>query len=243
MTLDLFTSYIYDVSIHRRNPTPEYAMPPRVTEADIRQFRDKLCAAAERAFAARGLEGVTMRELAAAVGCSPMTPYRYFRDKEEILAAVRAAAFDRFAARLEAANSGPGDAAARARAVGEAYLRFAFAEPQAYRLMFDLTQPDEDGYPELARAGGRARRTMTAYTEALAAEGLIASDPTLLGYVFWAALHGLVVLRLAAKLPAKPDFDAIHAEMMRLIIRGARSDANVPDKIEPVQPVKRRKVS
>ena len=41
-----------------------------------------------------------MRELASALGVSPMTPYRYFRDKDDILAAVRARAFDRFAAAL-----------------------------------------------------------------------------------------------------------------------------------------------
>ncbi len=41
-----------------------------------------------------------MRQLAAELGCSPMTPYRYFKDKDEILAAVRAAAFDRFSEAL-----------------------------------------------------------------------------------------------------------------------------------------------
>ncbi len=212
-------------------------MPKRVTHADVQAFRERLCKAAERAFAARGVEGVTMRQLAQAIGCSPMTPYRYFRDKDEILAAVRAAAFDRFAAALEQANAGPGGARARARAVGEAYLRFAFAEPQAYRLMFDLTQPDEDRFPDLARAGARARRTMTAYAEALAAEGAIDADPKLLGYVFWAAVHGLVVLRLAGKLPARPDFKTIHAEMMRLLIRGAA------DREAVLEPARRRKTS
>ena len=48
-------------------------------------------------FAAKGAEGVTMRELASALGVSPMTPYRYFHDKDDMLAAVRARAFDRFA--------------------------------------------------------------------------------------------------------------------------------------------------
>ena len=45
---------------------------------------------AERLFAEHGVEAVTMRQLAAALGVSPMTPYRYFKDKDAILAAVRA---------------------------------------------------------------------------------------------------------------------------------------------------------
>ena len=44
-----------------------------------------------------------MRALAEDLGCSAMTPYRYFHDKQEILAAVRAAAFDRFADAMEKA--------------------------------------------------------------------------------------------------------------------------------------------
>jgi len=72
-------------------------------------------------FAEHGPEAVTMRQLAAELGCSPMTPYRYFRDKDEILAAVRASAFDRFSDALEpptaprvqrGRNSGPSPSAA-----------------------------------------------------------------------------------------------------------------------------------
>jgi AcrR family transcriptional regulator len=74
---------------------------PRVlSPEDVSSFRDRLCQAAERLFAEHGPNAVTMRQLAAELGCSPMTPYRYFKDKDEILAAVRAAAFDRFSEAL-----------------------------------------------------------------------------------------------------------------------------------------------
>ena len=101
-----------------------------------------------------------MRQLAEALGCSPMTPYRYFRNKDEILAAVRTAAFDRFAAALEqAARERGATCARRGQATGLAYMRFALADPDGYRLMFDLPQPHPDRYPELVRASARARRT------------------------------------------------------------------------------------
>ena len=50
-----------------------------------------------------------MRQLAAELGVSPMTPYRYFADKDAILAAVRARAFNRHAEALEAACGGAPD--------------------------------------------------------------------------------------------------------------------------------------
>ena len=201
-------------------------MPRNLSREQVDAFRTRLCAVAQKRFAKDGVEGVSMRQLADALGCSPMTPYRYFRNKEEILAAVRAAAFDRFAAALEdAARKARGDLRAGGQAMGEAYIRFALAEPDAYRMMFDLAQPHPDRYPDLVRASARARHMMSAALEALVKAGIFAGDAKLLGYVFWATMHGLVVLHLAGKLPGEPDFRTIQREAMRVLVAGARSGA------------------
>ena len=204
-------------------------MPRNLSATAVDAFRARLCAVAEQRFARSGVDGVTMRQLADALGCSPMTPYRYFRDKDEILAAVRTAAFDRFAHALEEARrQARGDLRAGGQAVGEAYVRFALDNPEAYRLMFDLSQPHPDRYPELVRASARARHLMSVGLEALVEAGVFTGDAQLLGYVFWATLHGLVVLHLAGKLPEKPDFRTIQQEAMRLLVAGARSGAAGP---------------
>ena len=75
-----------------------------LSETELEAFRDVLCKSAVRLFAEHGYQGVTMRALAADLGCSPMTPYRYFKNKAEIFAAVQTAAFDRFANALENAH-------------------------------------------------------------------------------------------------------------------------------------------
>src|SRR5471030_3037509 len=79
-------------------------MPRYLTDKDIADFRAELCKVATERFARHGYEGVTMRQLAEALGCSPKTPYRYFKDKADILATVRAQAFAKFAAALERAG-------------------------------------------------------------------------------------------------------------------------------------------
>ena len=185
---------------------------------------------AQKRFARQGVDGVSMRQLADALGCSPMTPYRYFRNKDEILAAVRAAAFDRFAAALEEAAREDARRSARGRPRARARPTSAspWATPTAYRLMFDLAQPHPDRYPELVRASTRARHLMSAALEALVEAGIFAGDAKLLGYVFWATMHGLVVLHLAGKLPEKPDFRTIQQEAMRLLVAGARAGATAP---------------
>ncbi len=156
-----------------------------------------------------------MRELAARLGVSAMTPYRYFKDKDEILAAVRARAFERFADRLEEALATPGTSLEKGTAVGNAYVKFVLEESQAYRLMFDLSQPREESFPELSAATKRARDTITGYVRLLVEEGIYEGDPITIGYVMWAALHGVLVLQLAGKLPEHSDPAALRAEVMR----------------------------
>lgn len=133
------------------------------TDQEIAAFRERVCEVATELFVERGPDNVTMRQIAAGVGVSPMTPYRYFQDKDEILATVRAAALDRFAAALEAGLAQGSDARERARAIGDAYVRFATEHPAAYQLMSEISQVDESRYPELVRASRRARETMVGY--------------------------------------------------------------------------------
>jgi len=194
-------------------------MPRALTDADVTDFRERLCDAAEMLFAAHGPDAVTMRQLAASLGVSPMTPYRYFKDKDAILAAVRAAAFTRFAVALEGARQDGDAPLVASQRVADAYTDFALAQPDAYRLMFDLSQPTEDQYPELAVAAARARRTMTAHVEGLIAAGLLRGDPEIIGHVFWASLHGTIVLQLAHKL--SPGIDPTELRRVSLVALAA----------------------
>lgn len=195
-------------------------MPRILSSPRIAEFRERLCDAATQLFADRGLEGLTMRAVADVLGISPMTPYRYFRDKDDILAAMRARAFDRFSDMLEQAFARPGSVIERSRAVADAYLQFAFDERASYRLMFDLSQPGEENYPDLVRASARARRTMTDHVQALVDAGILKGDPVVIGHVLWAGLHGAVVLELAGKLGPSCNFTQIYAEMARAIFMG-----------------------
>lgn len=183
-------------------------MPKNLSPAEIADFRERLLDAAEGLFAEHGIEAVTIRQLAAAVGVSPMTPYRYFKDKDAILAAARARAFDRHADALEQAYeaSKDRDPIARADAIGAAYVRFALDNPEAYKLMFDIKQPGAWDYPDLRRAGDRSRATMTRHVRDLVAVGTLKGDPDMIGHLYWSALHGPLMLHFSGLLP--PEYGA-----------------------------------
>jgi AcrR family transcriptional regulator len=197
-------------------------MPRVLTETDVTDFRDRLCAVAERLFAETGPNGVTMRQLASELGVSPMTPYRYFKDKDDILAAVRANGFNQFALALETARASAKGARAKGAAVGGAYVDFAFEHPHTYKLMFDLQQPNDDAYPELVEAGRRAHEMMTAWVKDLINAGEMVGDADEIGAMFWAATHGVVVLEMAGKLPPGAALK-LHDRLSETLARGLRS--------------------
>ena len=195
-------------------------MPRTLSAEDIAEFREQLCAAACRLFAQRGTDGVTMRALAEIMGISPMKPYHYFRDKEEILAAAMERAFDRFDAALGQADKIEGSARERATAKRQAYVRFALAEPDCYRIMFELPHPDLGKYPGLQAAMDRSRATMRRSLDALVAEGVIDGNAQMLGYVFWCAVHGPVSLYIAGKLDGREQLDAVLDIAMQGLMAG-----------------------
>ena len=151
-----------------------------------------------------------------------MTPYRYFKDKDEILAAVRAAAFDRFSDALEAAfrKSDAKSPDRRSKSVGRAYIGFALSEPHAYRLMFDLMQPGEEAYPDLVRATGRARATMTDHLKDLMPAKTFAKRGDLIGHVYWSAIHGVLMLHLAGKIAPEIEVGDLIEAMMKTVGAG-----------------------
>ena len=197
-------------------------MPRALSEQEQDDFRERTCAAAAELFRRDGIGGVTMRQIAAELRCSPMLPYRYFADREEILAQVRARAFEAFDDALEEAYRAGHDPIDASRRLGHAYVDFALARPNDYRLMFDLTQPNEDRYERLAVATKRARATITRRFETMIAAGIIKGDPAELGFAFWAASHGVVVLYLAGKLPPEVDCRALYEMVTRTLFRGVR---------------------
>jgi len=183
-------------------------MPRVITTPIIADFRKRLTEAAAELLAERG--DFNMRELAKRLQVSPMTAYRYFKDKREILGALRARGFARLADALEQARAG----ADWPIATLQAYVRFALEDPTTYRLMFDLFQPEGAGPPDLAAHQHRVREIMNGL--AGAGPSGPAAQPSPGGDMPWSALHGAVALYLAAKLD-RPGLDGALGAIAALV--------------------------
>ena len=170
-----------------------------LTEEAIEEFRARAVAAATRLFAERGYDGVSMRSLANELACSPMTPYRYFDNKDALFARVRTEAFRRFADGQARAAAEPAPRL-RLRRLADAYLRFAVSEPEAYRIMFQLDQLPAEHYPDLEAEQYRAFSYLLGAVEELVAAGAMQGDALTQAHLLWAQVHGLASLHLAGKL-------------------------------------------
>jgi len=148
-------------------------------------LRKALRQAAEEILEEQGVVGLSMREAARRAGVSHNAPYRHFPDRDSLLAELAAEGFRQLAAEL-AAHGG--------REMGEAYVRFALAQPQRFRLMFGARRK-------------AAQETYATLVSAFRKDGAIA-DPDKAAAAAWSLVHGLAQLILDGQLSNDPGFIA-----------------------------------
>jgi AcrR family transcriptional regulator len=111
-------------------------MPPKPkTEAERQQLRTLIIDAARELFVARGVEAVTMREIAKRIGYSATSIYLHFADKEAVLRAILDVDMLALATSLNTILEIE-DPVERMQALGYGYAEFALSFPNHYRLMF-----------------------------------------------------------------------------------------------------------
>jgi AcrR family transcriptional regulator len=162
-------------------------------------LRNALVEHALAALRAVGPESLSVRALAEQIGVSPSAAYRHFADREGLLAQLARIGFER----LRESMAGAAAAAARrqpktgVRAIGSAYVRFAVAEPELYRLMFGAQRVDKSKYPELGAAAAQAYDTLRTAVMRMAPHAPAGSQELeRLTLRCWAMVHGLASLRI-----------------------------------------------
>jgi AcrR family transcriptional regulator len=149
-------------------------------------------------------DDVSIRAVAERVGVTPPSIYLHFPDKEALLDAVVVEAFTDLHEAMAAAGRSSDDVRLALAAQGRAYIAFARARPEHYRLMF-MRRPGPDlEMPTEAEITAVAGLSTVIDTLNLAQErGVIPpdEDPVRVAMTLWAAVHGI-----AGLLIAKPHF-------------------------------------
>ncbi len=185
----------------------------RAPDAARQALRARILEAARRIVTRDGFAALSMRKIASAIGYSPASLYLYFQNRDAIAHALG----DEGYAQLLAALALPADPAQpvaepaeRLRALVEAYVAFARAHPQTYRLVFvDL--------PGTGRGEQDVEPVVRVFAQALAALGY--PEDTLLAEAFWATLHGIVTLAAARPAFARAPLDQLLSAMLGVWLR------------------------
>lgn len=178
-------------------------MPPKIkSPEDRKKLRTNILDAARSLFVERGIEAVSMREIAKQINYSATTLYHHFADKEALLQAVCDEDFLALASGMREIMQIP-DLITRIRALINGYAQFALQHPNHYRLMFmtprapcnlDITQiqqgnTEQDAYAQLKRV------VQEAFEAGLFKPEL--TDFELIAQTLWASAHGVCSLEIA----------------------------------------------
>lgn len=171
-------------------------------------LRSALLSAASEILAQEGVTKLSLRGAARRAGVSQTAPYRHFRDKTALLAALAAGGFRDLAGSMERL-AGASERPRRLLATGQAYVAFALEKSALFRLMFGPEIADKASYPELRAASDEAFAVLTREvfrvrpTETQVFDRAVAA---------WSLVHGLATLLIDGQIRVEatdPDaFDA-----------------------------------
>jgi AcrR family transcriptional regulator len=183
--------------------------------------RDKILAAARRAFERRGLEGLSLRDVAAAVGITPMAIYRHFESKEALIDALVLDALEEWAARVAALPAVDG-VVAKLEQLSAAFLDFALREPRRFEAAFLLPSRKARRYPDDFAAGrSPAGNVQLRVLEEGIRQGQLAGAPPVEMMLINSALsQGLVTLYRAGRIVGgEEEFRALYHRAMQRVFQ------------------------
>lgn len=143
---------------------------------------------------ANGHLGLSMRTLAQQVGVSPGAPYHHFPDRRAFLLALALDGFREMLAQSQGIAASLADPAAKLRAMGTEFIRFAEENPRLVDLMYEseLTNPALDEELLAFQQQGHMALRME-IDRAMPGLGEEAADLRTLA--FWSAIYGFASMR------------------------------------------------
>lgn len=192
-----------------RTPKPQDGAatpPPRHTQLrdrELQRRRSAMLSAVRTLIRKGGVQAVTMRSVADAIGASTTMVYSLFPDKAALISHALERDFVQLSRRLLDAAGTSGTAAERLRRVSHAYASHALEHPLQYRLLFMEQRPlttIENAGIEYGNLSEDAYALLCGLVQALASEqsrDLSVQEIQTAAQIIWEGVHGTVALRLS----------------------------------------------
>ncbi len=201
------------------------------------QLRQALLDAALQLITERGIDSLTLREVARQAGVSHAAPYHHFADKSALIEAVVVESFHAFATVLRESTIPSGNALDNLIALGKAYVCFAGEHSASFRLMYrpELRQPslpqeqEHPGMPSVIdEAALEAYQVLAERIRACQEAGFIpVGSLTPLTLTAWSTVHGVAVLLLDGSLGSflgegqnREEVDRLSERVIQTLLHG-----------------------
>ncbi len=164
---------------------------PSTESAPALELRDACVLAARQVIAERGLEHLSLREVARQLGVSHQAPYKHYPSRDHLLAEVVRRCFQHFAAHLDA-RAAHEDPRQDLMALGQQYQSYAQQHPLEYRLMFGTPWPEAAAPADLVRDARHAFDILRQVLQRLHGTQPAQRDRVELDALYiWSTMHGL----------------------------------------------------
>jgi AcrR family transcriptional regulator len=162
-------------------------------------LRRSLIQAGLQVLADSGLDALSLREVARRAKVSQAAPYHHFAGKAELVSAIVQHGFEDFAGALRAGADAVGAGSLqRLTGMGLAYVRFAVANPNLFRLLFrpELRDGTREGpaAEAMTRAGSAAYQVFLDAVRAAVEEGSVQGSVEDVAVAALSIVHGLSTL-------------------------------------------------
>jgi AcrR family transcriptional regulator len=197
-TVNIMATDVDSVNIFR-----EYGFVMKEKPYHHGDLRRALVDASIELIGATGPDGLTLREVARRAQVSHTAPYRHFRDKNDLLAAVAEQGFTDLRQALAEALAGVKNPLDRLRQSGAAYVNFALAHTAHFRVMFGA-ELDARQYPSARLAAEQAFQALVdVVAECQAARALSPGETRKKALIAWSLVHGIAHLAIGRQLALK----------------------------------------
>ena len=159
--------------------------------------REQILAAALELFTAEGMANVSTRQIAQKVGISQPSLYAHFASANAIASELCVRGFQQLHGAFAAIMAQGGGARERLRRLGQAYIDFALAHPDIYRIAF-MVELDHSDNPANDPEFAEGMRVFAVLREVVAE--VLGADNTevdIQAQSCWISVHGLAALLLA----------------------------------------------
>lgn len=165
-------------------------------------LKNALIKAGVEILAKEGIGKLSLRKVALKAGVSHTAPYSHFSDKQSLIAAISTEGFQKLSKSLDSViKSHANNPKKQLIESAQAYVKFAFANKDIFKIMFSSALEKEKEYPAFVEVSQKTFHQVVEIVEACQEAGIIKSgEADVLAVIIWGQVHGIIALAIEGQI-------------------------------------------